>query len=130
MDRISQMLSSIKNAAMARRKDLEITYTKECESIAKILKSRNFLSEVKTFKPQDLAYRKLHLTLVYENGLPKITDVQRVSKPGRRIYKGYDDIHRVQSGYGVAVVSTSRGIMTGEDARKKKLGGEIICHVN
>lgn len=114
---------------MARRKELEVDYTRECESIAKILRDRNFLTEVKSFKPKETSHKKLHLALNYVNGLPIITDVKRVSKSGRRIYKGYDEIYRVQSGFGVAVVSTSRGIMSGEEAKKKKLGGEVLCEV-
>jgi small subunit ribosomal protein S8 len=129
MDKISQMLSSIKNAAMARKAELSVDYSQECENIAKILKERKFLEEVKTFKPKDSNFKKLNLVLSYEDGLPRITDVKRVSKPGQRIYRGYDKIYRVQSGYGVAVVSTSRGILSGEEAKKKKLGGEVICHV-
>ncbi len=114
---------------MARKTALEVDYSKECENIAKILKERHFLDEVKTFKLKDSSFKKLNLVLSYEEGLPRITDVKRVSKPGQRIYKGYDKIYRVQSGFGVAVVSTSRGILSGEEAKKKKLGGEVICHV-
>lgn len=129
MDRLSIMLNSIKNASMAKRTIVEVVYSKECESVAKILKEKGFLSEVKTFKPKELPYKKLSLTLAYEAKMPLVTDVERISKPGRRIYKGYSQLHRVQAGLGIAVVSTSRGIMSGDDARKKKLGGEVICEV-
>ncbi len=127
MDRMSEMLSSIKNASMARKKSVESFYSKECESVAKVLKDRGFLSEVKIFKEGQ--FKRLNLTLAYEGKIPLVTDVQRISKSGRRQYRGYNELHKVQAGLGVSVVSTSRGIMSGEEARKKKLGGELICQI-
>lgn len=127
MDRMSDMLSSIKNASMAKKKSVESFYSKECESVAKVLKDRGFLSEVKVFKEGQ--FKRLNLVLAYEGKIPVVTDVQRISKSGRRQYRGYVDLHKVQAGMGVSVISTSRGIMSGEEARKKKLGGELICQV-
>ena len=128
-DKIAVMLSSIKNASMAKKAVVELNHSKETEAIAKVLKERGFLSEVKTFKPSGEAFKKLHIELAMEGKNPLVTDVRMLSKPGKRVYAGYSDIRKVSAGYGVLVVSTSRGVMTGEEAKKKKLGGELICEV-
>lgn len=119
----------IKNAAMSGNTSVETFYSKECEGVAKVLKDKGFLEEVKVFKPKGKTYKGLRLDLVIEDELPRITDVIRISKPGRRLYTRYPDITPVAGGHGVLVVSTSRGIMSGEEARNKKLGGELICKV-
>ena len=72
----------------------------------------------------------LHIDLTYENGAPKISDLSRVSKPGRRIYKSSSEIKHHIGGYGFTVISTPRGIMSDKEARKRKLGGEVLCQVN
>ncbi len=105
-------------------------YTKEAEAVAKVLESKGFLENVKVFKEKDASYKKLHLDITYdENNLPKITNVKRVSKPGRRIYLSSKDLRVSKSGYGTFVVSTSRGVMDSKDAKYKKLGGEVLCEV-
>ena len=129
MDLLSNMLSAIKNAAMAGRVSVEVLYSKECEEVAKNLRKAGFLENVKVFKESGKSFKKLHLDIANENGFAKITDVKRLSKPGRRVYKSYKDIEKVAGGYGVLVVSTSRGIMEGSEARKKKLGGEYLCEI-
>ena len=126
MDTISNMLSAIKNACMAGKKSLEVPYSKESEAVAKILQESGYLESVKSFKEKGKAFKKLNLTLQYDDDLPRISDVKRISKPGRRVYSGAGLLRRP---HGVLVVSTSRGIMNGMDARKKKLGGEVICEV-
>ena len=73
--------------------------------------------------------KALKITLKYENDLPKISGLKRVSKPGQRIYEGFDEIRKVHGGYGISVVSTPKGLMTNKEARKQKLGGEIICQI-
>ncbi|OGC38359.1 30S ribosomal protein S8 [candidate division WWE3 bacterium RBG_13_37_7] len=129
LDVISNMLSSLKNAAMAKKPYIEVMYSKESESIAKVLQEKQFLSEVKTFKPSGKSYKMLHLELAHNGDFYNITDIKRVSKPGHRIYKKYADLKRVAGGLGLLVVSTSRGMMSGETAKNKKLGGEVICEV-
>lgn len=114
---------------MASKPSIEVPHSNECEAVAKVLKSAGFLSEAKAFKPSGKKFKKLSLELAFEDGLPKVTDAKRVSKPGRRVYKPYSELHRIAAGYGVSVLSTSRGIMSGDEARKKKLGGEVICEV-
>lgn len=126
---MSDMLSSIKNAAMSGKPSIEVPYTKESEEVAKNLRKAGFLENVKVFKEENSSFKKLHIDLVFENGVSKITDVKRISKPGRRTYSGYKDLRRAAGGFGVTVVSTSRGVMDSSEARKKKLGGEVICEV-
>ena len=85
---------------------------------------------VKTFKPAEKSFKMLHIELERdENEVFALTDVKRVSKPGSRVYKSKDEIHRVAGGFGILVVSTSRGIFSGDEAKKRNLGGEIICEV-
>ena len=129
VDRISNMISSIKNTSMVGKDSLEIPYTTECESIAKVLKKSGFLDDVKVFKKEKSSSKMLHLDLSKEDGVIKISEAKRVSKPGRRIYKGFKDLKPVLQGFGVLVVSTSRGVMDGREAKKKKLGGEVLCEV-
>jgi small subunit ribosomal protein S8 len=130
MDRMSEMLSSIKNASMAKKASIEVFHSRECESVAKVLKEKGFLEEVKVFKPKDKPYKRLGITLAYDGKEPRVEDVKRVSKSGRRIYKSYSEFHRIKAGLGLAIVSTSRGIMTTQEAKRKKLGGELICQIN
>jgi small subunit ribosomal protein S8 len=112
---------------MSGRDFVEVPYSKECESIAKVLEEKGFLEDLKVFKKEKSSAKMLHLGLVKEDGKAKITEVKRISKPGRRIYKGAKELRGVLQGLGVLVVSTSRGIMSGTEARKKKLGGEVLC---
>lgn len=129
LDRTSNMLSIIKNASLAKRAFVEISYTKECEEIAKILKEKGFIENIKVFKESGKMYKQIRLDLKFEGSEPRISEIKRISKPGRRIYKKASDIKKVIGGFGIAILSTSRGIMEGSEARKKKLGGEIICEV-
>ncbi len=130
VDRLSNMVSSIKNASMASREFIEIPHSNVCEEVAKVLKNSGFLKEVKVFKEKGKSFKMLRLDIAYEeDGTPKISDIQRVSRPGRRIYRNSSEIRPVAGGYGVAIVSTSRGLVKDFTARNKKLGGEVICKV-
>ena len=129
VDRISNMLSTIKNCSMSGRDFVEVPYSVQCEAIAKVLEDKGFLEGVKIFKKEKSLQKMLHIGLVKEDGKAKLSEVKRISKPGRRIYKGANELRAVLQGLGVVVVSTPRGIMSGTDARKKKLGGEVICEV-
>ena len=129
VDRISNMLSSLKNSSMAGRDTLEIRHSKECEEIARVLKQKGFLEEVKVFKKEKSSIKMIHMELAKEDGKIKLSHVKRISKPGRRIYKGSKELTPVLQGLGVLLVSTSRGIMSGGEAYKKKLGGEVLGEV-
>ncbi|HAI95296.1 TPA: 30S ribosomal protein S8 [candidate division WWE3 bacterium] len=129
MDRLSNMLSALKNASMAGKPVVEIMYSKECEEVAKVLREKGFLESVKVFKPEKTSVKRIHIELAKADGIFTLTETRRVSKPGRRIYRGADEIGTFKRGFGVMVVSTSKGIMSSGEARKKKIGGEILCEV-
>lgn len=129
IDRISNMLSSVKNSSMAERDVVEVVYSKECESVAKVLKDKGFFEEVKVFKKEDSSIKMMKIVLAKEDGRIIISHVKRISKPGRRIYRGWKELKPVLQGLGVLIVSTSRGIMSGGEAYKKKLGGEVVGEV-
>jgi len=127
IDRISNMVSAIKNAALARKESVIIPHTALCSEVAKVLFETGFLSEVKTYKEKGQSYKMLRLDIAYnQDGSAKLTDIRRVSKPGKRVYTGSSLLGGVAGGHGVAVVSTSRGVTTGLDAKNRKLGGEVI----
>lgn len=123
MDLISNMISSIKNASMAGKSSLEVPYTKQAESICKVIKQANLLKEVKSFKKADSTHKGLHIDLNAE----RLSEIKRISTPGKRVYESADNLGRFLKRGGVAVISTSRGIMSAQEAKKKKLGGEVIC---
>lgn len=126
---MSDMLSSLQNAAMAKKPEIEVFFSNECENVVKVLKEKGFLEEIKVFKPKGKSYKMINLKLAHDNGIFKLTKIKRVSKPGKRIYVSYSNLHPVYSGYGSQIVSTSKGVMDGLIAKKKKLGGELICEV-
>lgn len=129
VDQLSNMLSAIKNASMVGKSNFEFVYSKECESVAKLLVKRGYLKGVRSFKPKGKKYKMLSFDLAYDKGDPNITDIKRVSRPGRRIYSKSNNVGKLLGGYGLMVISTSRGVMSGEEARKKKLGGEVVCEI-
>jgi small subunit ribosomal protein S8 len=124
-DPIADMLTRIRNAATARRTSLTMPYSKMKESIAGILKAAGYIEDFKTAEVD--GFKSLELTL--SRDAATITSLTRVSKPGRRIYVGAQEIPQVLGGRGLVIMSTSGGIMTGREARQKGLGGELICKV-
>lgn len=124
-DPIADMLTRIRNAARVNKEITELPFSRVKFEIAKILEREGFLSSVS----YDDAKRTLKLHVRYDGSQAVLNDVQRLSKPGRRLYVGWQEIPRVRSGLGIAIVSTSQGIMTGGEARKRKLGGELLCEV-
>ena len=129
VDTLSNMTSAIKNSVMAGKSYLELPYSRQCEEVAKVIKERGFFENVKVFKVKGLPFKRLGITLALENGVSKISEIKRISKPGYRVYKKSEELGRTRGGFGYLIVSTSRGIMGGSEARKKKLGGEVICEV-
>lgn len=125
-DPISDMLTRIRNAHRALLPTVELPYSKMKESIANILKKEGYLAEVAV---EGKALKTLKLKLKYDGKKGVIEGLRRVSTPGLRRYVGATDIPRVRGGLGTAIMSTSRGIMTGVQARKNKLGGELVCYV-
>lgn len=126
-DPIADMLTRIRNAIMASRKLVVMPHSKIKEAIAKILKDNGFIVDYRV--ETSGIFKSLVVTVQPSDGEPTITALQRVSKPGRRVYTSAGDIPLVLGGRGMVIVSTSGGVMSGRDARTKGLGGELICKV-
>lgn len=126
-DPIADMLSRIRNAIYVRKHTVALPHSKVKESLARLLAENNFINSVSV---NELDGRK-YLTLVInsENQNARITEIERISKPGRRIYKNADKIPVVKRGRGLVIISTSKGMMTGQNAQNHSLGGELICQV-
>ncbi|MBI4091549.1 30S ribosomal protein S8 [candidate division WWE3 bacterium] len=129
MDTIAQMLTSIKNAGMSGKEFVELPYSSLNEKVLKVIKEKEFIKDFKVFKPSGSPFKMLHIDLKFEDSAPRISEVKRISKLGRRVYKGRRAIKKVLGGYGISIVSTSRGVMEGSEARRRKLGGEVICQI-
>ena len=127
-DPIADMITRFRNAQLRGLSTVSIPSSKFRARILDVLKSEGFISDYKLL-PDKKNKGSLLVDLKYDNGLPVIKEITRVSKPGRRIYTKADSIPKIQSGLGIAIVSTSMGIMSDNDARLKKIGGEIICRV-
>jgi small subunit ribosomal protein S8 len=125
-DPISDMLTRIRNAQGALLKTALVSHSKMKEAIALILKKEGYLADVAV---DNTGRKSIKLTLKYAGKKGAIDGLRRVSRPGLRRYVGATDIPRVLGGMGVAIVSTSQGIMSGAEARKKNLGGELLCYV-
>lgn len=125
-DPISDMLTRIRNAQSAGKVDVTMPASKMKSSIAKVLKDEGYIVD---HAVNSDAKPELTVTLKYFEGTPVIEKVQRISKPGLRIYKGKDDLPKVLNGLGIAIISTSSGLMTDKQARAKGFGGEVICTV-
>lgn len=123
-DPISDLLTRIRNAAGARHNDLRMPYAKLKENILKILKEKGYIKNFSVMKDGKFP----ELFIEFNENSDRMT-IRKVSKPGQRIYRKYEQLFRVNNGYGISIVSTSKGIMTGDDARKSKLGGELLCEV-
>ncbi len=127
MDPISDMLTRIRNAGCALRPIVELPHSRIKESVAKILKTSGYVSEVSVAGAP--AAKKITIHLKYQGKKSVIEGLKRISKPGLRRYVGATEIPRVRGGLGVAVISTSEGLMTDVQARKKNLGGELLCYI-
>ena len=127
-DPISDMITRIRNAQMRLLNNVRIPSSKFREKILDVLKQEGFIADYKLLSDSSNK-GGLSVDLKYSNGLPVIKEIKRVSKPGRRVYVRATSIPKIQNGLGLAIVSTSIGIMTDNDARSKNVGGEIICKV-
>lgn len=133
LDPISDMLTRIRNAQRAGHSEVVFPASKFKEAIAKVLKDRGFVDGVERIKGK--SFDSLKVSLKYYKSddsnkvLPAINQIKKVSKEGQRIYVRKEDTRKVKNGMGVAIVSTSKGVLSGEDARKEGVGGELICEV-
>jgi small subunit ribosomal protein S8 len=128
-DTISDMLTRIRNACSVRHPTTQVPPTKMTVSIARVLKEEGFISDYE--ETGSGVGKQLMISLKYKgrNRQPIITTLKRVSKPGLRVYSNSKDLPRVLGGIGIAIVSTSRGIMTDREARKQGIGGEVLCYI-
>jgi small subunit ribosomal protein S8 len=128
-DTISDMLTRIRNASIVKHQTTNLPATKLTRSIATVLRQEGYVGEYE--EVGEGIDKKLVLTLRYKgkNRQPIVTALKRVSKPGLRVYSNHKDLPKVLGGIGIAVISTSSGIMTDREARKQGLGGEILCYV-
>ena len=127
-DPIADMITRIRNAQLRILNTVRIPNSKLRARILSVLKEEGYISDFKVTSDKG-KNEFLVVDLKYNNGIPVIREITRVSKPGRRIYTKADSIPKIQNGLGIAIVSTSRGIMSDNDARSKNIGGEIICKV-
>jgi small subunit ribosomal protein S8 len=126
-DPISDMLTRIRNALAAGKQDLVMPYSKFKHNLAKVLHEEGFISGVNELPGR---VKMLQINLKYTpSGSPVITGIKRVSKPGQRIYMPVEKIPRTNNGYGITVISTSKGLLTDKQARKDRVGGEIVCQI-
>ncbi|MFL2551493.1 MAG: 30S ribosomal protein S8 [Arenicellales bacterium] len=126
-DPIADMLTRIRNALAVRKRTVKIPASNMKQSIATVLKQEGYISGVETQK--DGAHQNMTITLRYADGVGAIEEIQRVSRPGRRVYCNAEDLPRVNGGLGIVMVSTSKGLMTDREARSSGVGGEVVCRV-
>ena len=126
-DPIADMLTRVRNAQAASKHDVTMPASKLKMAIAKVLQDEGYIGD---FSTDGAAKPTLTITLKYYEGRPVIDDIKRVSRPGLRIYKNKDELPRILNGLGIAIVSTSAGVMTDREARATGRGGEIICTVS
>ncbi|HRH23564.1 MAG TPA: 30S ribosomal protein S8 [Candidatus Magasanikbacteria bacterium] len=125
-DPIADMLTRIRNAHQSRKKRVLVPFSRVKFAIAQILKDQGYIDAVTT---EEGMPKMLALDLKYAGGAPAITSITRESTPGHRMYRGAEELPKVLNGFGIAIVSTSHGIMTAKDAQKKGVGGEVLCSV-
>lgn len=127
-DSIADMLTVIRNGSFAKKDVVEVRGSKLSEEILNIFKKENFIANYKLIKDNKQGILRVYLKYA-KDGTPGILGIKRVSKPGLRIYKQSDELPKVYGGLGIAVISTSKGLMTDGQARENKVGGEILCYI-
>ena len=126
VDNISNLIISLKNASTAGKDYLRVPATKMNDSILNVLKVNNFIAD---FSKKDKDAKDIKVFLKYDDGAAAITDVKRISKNSKRVYQSSKEIKNVRRGYGMAVISTPKGVMSGLDAREQKVGGELLFEI-
>ncbi len=126
-DPIADMLTRIRNALSAGKESVSMPYSKQKQAIAKLLEEEGYISG--SSRDENDGKPTLTIELKYHNGKAVIEKIKRVSRPGLRIYKGKDELPKVMAGLGIAIISTSNGLMTDRAARKAGCGGEVLCYV-
>jgi len=126
-DPIGDMIARIKNSQLRNHKNVKLPSSKFKVKIAEVLKSEGYIIDYNVKNDQKKPNLEIHLK--YSSGNPVISNIERISKPGRRIFSSAESLPKINNGLGIAIVSTPKGVMTDIDARKQKIGGEIICKV-
>ena len=129
VDPIGDMITRIRNAQLRALNNVTVPSSKFRARILDVLKQEGYIANYRILSNNKNKKESLLVDLKYSNGFPVIKEIKRISKPGRRIYARADSIAKIQNGLGLAIVSTSMGIMSDNDARTKNIGGEIICRV-
>ncbi len=127
-DSIADMLTIVRNGSRAKMPVVEVRGSSMSGEILYIFKKNDFISNLKLMKDNKQGVLRVYLKY-YKDGSPSILGIKRISKPGLRIYKKTDELPKVYGGLGLAVISTSKGLMTDTEAREEKLGGEVICYI-
>jgi small subunit ribosomal protein S8 len=126
-DTVGDFLTSIRNASQANKAVITVQWSRLREGVAKILVDAGYVASARKAEREGLPV--LELSLKYVAGVPAITSIERVSTPGRRVYAGYTSVPKVIGGMGVSILTTSRGVMTDAEARRQKVGGELLAKV-
>ena len=129
MDSIADMLIRIQNAQKVRKDAVDLPHSRIKEAIARIMAAEGFIGNVSTVARGAKKYLRIVLKYPAEKGKFLIEGLKRVSTPGRRVYVSQDKVPRVRAGFGLAIISTSKGLMTDDEARAKKMGGEVLCYI-
>ena len=126
-DTVGDFLTAIRNASQANKAVITVQWSRRREGVAKILVDAGYVAAARKAEREGLPV--LELSLKYVAGVPAITSIERVSTPGRRVYAGYSSVPKVIGGMGVSILTTSRGVMTDAEARRQKVGGELLAKV-
>lgn len=126
-DPIADFLSQIRNAVKAKKKFVDVPSSGMKLKMAELMKSTNFIRDYNIIEDNKQNILRIHLK--YVNGIPSITGMKKISRPGLRTYSGKESIPRVYNGLGIAIISTSKGLLTDKQAKAESVGGEIICHI-
>nr|BCG67733.1 ribosomal protein S8 [Haptophyceae sp. NIES-3900] len=128
-DTISDMLTRLRNANLAKHQIVQLPSTKLTRNICDVLKEEGFLGSLEEISENNINYLLVSLRYKGKSRVPIISTLKRISKPGLRVYVNHKEIPRVLDGLGIAIMSTSKGLMTGEKAKINNLGGEVLCYV-
>lgn len=126
MDPVADMLTCVRNANLALKPEVVVRYSKLKENVARVLKQEGFIVD---YHVSDEKLKKLHINLKIKGRKGVIEGIKKISKPGLRHYVSADEIPRVLGGLGISIISTSKGVITGQEARAQKIGGEVLVHV-
>lgn len=126
-DPIADYLTRVRNAISAKHEKVDVPASRLKLEVTRILKEEGFIQNYKV--QEESTHQMIRIFLKYVDGVPMISGLKQVSRPGRRIYSGKDSVPKVLGGMGVSIVSTSKGLMTGHDSQKKGVGGEVLCEI-